>query len=153
MADARRIDRAARVAAAPPERLDAAQLAPAAPSTWRSSHGSSLAIKELQPVAGGTFCHVLSFGDALGKTSAETDDVIDRVVEPAPPDRVVQGVDVAADAPAFAGTMRMSGTFRRVAGGTGVAVAAGIMPAGIRAEDHAVGLASSLDTLARYLEP
>jgi hypothetical protein len=47
----------------------------------------------------------------------------------------------------------MTWSVARANGGTEVELRADDVPSGITAEDHAAGLASSLENLARYLEP
>jgi hypothetical protein len=66
--------------------------------------------------------------------------------------RVVQAVDFVSDDPAYAGTMTMTWELTDVEGGTRVDIVAVDVPDGIAAADHAAGLASSLENLARYLE-
>jgi hypothetical protein len=66
---------------------------------------------------------------------------------------VVQAVEFRSDDPAFAGTMTGTWSVTPVEGGTLVELRADDVPSGISAEDHAAGLASSLENLARYLEP
>lgn len=89
---------------------------------------------------------------SLGKAKADTDVVEARFLDLAPGKRVVQAVQFESDAPAFAGTMIMTWEVSPLEGGTRVTITAENVPAGISAEDHATGLASSLENLARYLE-
>ena len=56
-----------------------------------------------------------------------------------------------SDDPAFAGTMTMTWAVSAVEGGTIVEFIADNVPDGISADDHAVGLAASLENLAGYL--
>jgi hypothetical protein len=65
---------------------------------------------------------------------------------------VVQAVGFVSDDPDFAGTMTMTWEVTPVDGGSRVDIRAEDVPAGISAEDHAAGLASSLANLAAYLE-
>jgi hypothetical protein len=53
--------------------------------------------------------------------------------------------------PAFAGTMRMAWSFEAAARATLVTVRAENVPEGIRAEDHEVGLRSTLANLDAFL--
>ena len=57
----------------------------------------------------------------------------------------------APDDPAFAGTMTMTWEVTAVDVGTRVDIRADDVPAGVSAEDHAAGLASSLANLAEHL--
>ncbi len=61
-------------------------------------------------------------------------------------------MDFASDDPAFAGTMTMTWAVQAVGGGTRVEITADDVPDGISADDHAAGLSSSLDNLARHVE-
>ena len=76
-----------------------------------------------------------------------------RIAQIVPGERIVQEVDFESDDPAFSGTMRMEWRVRSEADGTTVEFEARDVPDGIRARDHAEGLASSLANLAAYLEP
>ena len=66
--------------------------------------------------------------------------------------RVVQAVDFVSDDPAYAGTMTMTWELTAVDARTRVDIRADDVPAGISAEDHAAGLASSVANLATYVE-
>lgn len=66
--------------------------------------------------------------------------------------RVVQAVEFAADDPALAGTMTMTWTVTAVDAGTRADIVADGVPDGISEEDHATGLASSLENLAEHVE-
>lgn len=104
---------------------------------------------------GGSYRLVLTYGDpsaSSGKSSPDTDVVDVRFLEVVRDERVVQAVDFVADAPELAGTMTMTWTVRDEAGGTRVEIVADGVPDGISAADHAAGLTSSLDNLARFLE-
>lgn len=65
--------------------------------------------------------------------------------------RVVQAVDFLSEDPAFAGTMKMTWELSPQDDGAHVTIRAEDVPAGISAEDHAVGLASSLANLEAFL--
>jgi hypothetical protein len=60
-------------------------------------------------------------------------------------------VDFQSDDPSVAGTMTMTWSVTEVDGGTRVDIRADDVPPGISAEDHAVGMNSSLANLAAYL--
>lgn len=87
-----------------------------------------------------------------GKATADSDIVDARFLDLVPGVRVVQAVDFVSDDPANAGTMTMTWVLEAVDAGTRVDLRADDVPAGISAEDHAAGLASSLANLAAYLE-
>ena len=63
-----------------------------------------------------------------------------------------QLVDFVSDDPAFVGTMTMTWSVQPSDIGTCVEFIAEHVPDGISAEDHAAGMASSLENLAAYLE-
>ena len=75
-----------------------------------------------------------------------------RYVDIVPNVRVVQAVDFVSDDPEFAGTMTMTWAVAPVDGGTRVDIIADDVPDGISADDHATGLASSLENLAIHVE-
>jgi hypothetical protein len=66
--------------------------------------------------------------------------------------RVVEAIDLVSDDPAHAGTMTMTWELIAVDGRTRGDIRADDVPAGISAEDHAAGLASSVANFATYLE-
>jgi uncharacterized protein YndB with AHSA1/START domain len=87
---------------------------------------------------------------APGKSGADHDVVAGRFVDLVPGARVVQQAGFESDDPAFAGAMRITWIFEPAPGGTCVTVRCENVPPGISAEDHAAGLASSLDNLAAF---
>ena len=89
--------------------------------------------------------------DAPGKSTADTDIVEAQFVEIVPGDRVVQAVDFVSEDPTMSGTMTMTWTVTARDGGTDVEFRADGVPDGISAEDHAAGMASSLENLAAHL--
>jgi len=74
-----------------------------------------------------------------------------RFTELVPGERVVQVVDFVSDDPAFQGAMTMTWALSPAEGGTRVEIRADDVPDGISADDHAAGLASSLQNLADYV--
>lgn len=61
-------------------------------------------------------------------------------------------VDFVSNDPAYAGTMTMTWELRPVGEVTHVEIRAENVPAGVSPHDHVVGMASSLDNLATYVE-
>jgi uncharacterized protein YndB with AHSA1/START domain len=150
-----RTDSAYRVVAAPPDRVYDALVDPSALTAWLPPAGMSGRFEKFDPRPGGSYRLVLTYADASsapGKATAESDIVEARFTEIVPGVRVVQAVDFISDDPAFAGTMTMTWEVTGVEGGSRVDIRADDVPAGISAEDHATGLASSLANLAAYLE-
>jgi uncharacterized protein YndB with AHSA1/START domain len=150
-----RTDTSSRVIAAPPDRVYAALVDPEALTAWLPPAGMSGRFERFDARPGGSYRLVLTYADAStarGKTTADSDIVEGRFVDLVPGVRVVQAVDFVSDDPANAGTMTMTWSLTAVDGGTRVDIRADEVPAGISADDHAVGLRSSLANLATYLE-
>ena len=140
--------------AASTERVFAALVDPDAVRQWLPPEGMTGRFERYDPRPGGSYRLVLTYVDAAGapgKATADSDVVEARFVDIVPGVRVVQAVDFVSDDPSFAGTMTMTWEVSAVDGGTRVEIRAEDVPDGISAEDHAVGLASSLANLAVYL--
>ncbi|GAA3431799.1 SRPBCC family protein [Kutzneria kofuensis] len=150
-----RTDTASRVVAAPPERVYAALIDPAALLAWLPPAGMSGRFDHFDPRPGGSYRLTLTYADASGapgKATADSDVVEARFVDIVPGVRVVQAVEFVSDDPAYAGTMVMTWSVAAAHPGTLVEIRADDVPDGISASDHAVGLASSLANLAAYAE-
>lgn len=150
-----RTDKTSRVIAAPPPSVYAAFIDPEALAAWLPPHGMTARFERFDPRPGGSYRLVLTYADASGapgKAAADTDIVEARFVDLVPDVRVVQEVDFVSDDPAFAGTMTMTWELTAVDGRTRVDITADDVPDGISAEDHAVGLGSSLAKLAAHVE-
>ena len=122
---------------------------------WLPPDGMSGRLERFDARPGGSYRLVLIYADAStarGKATADSDVVEARFVDLAPGVRVVQAVDFVSDDPANTGTMTMTWELTPLDAGTRVDIRADDVPAGISAEDHAAGLASSLANLANYLE-
>ena len=151
-----RTDRAWRVIGAPASVVFDALVNRNALETWLPPAGMTARFERFDPTPGGSYRLALTYTDpaiAGGKSSANTDIVEARYVDIVHNDRVVQAVDFVSDDPAFAGTMTMTWAVRSVEGGTRVEFIADDVPHGISSDDHAAGLASSLENLASYLAP
>lgn len=148
-----RTDAAWRVIAAPPARVYAALVDPDALVVWLPPGDMTATIEEIDARPGGEYRMTLRYrGDAAGgKTTADTDVVEGRFVDLVPGVRLVQSVDFVSDDPRYGGKMTMVWELTAVDGGTRVDVTAGDVPDAVSAEDHAAGLASSLEKLAAYL--
>jgi uncharacterized protein YndB with AHSA1/START domain len=150
-----RTDAAARVLVAPLDRVYAALIQEAALVEWLPPNDMSGRFERFDLRPGGGYRLVLTYAEGSGeggKAGDGTDVVEARFLEVVGGERVVQAVDFESDDPAFAGTMRMTWAVSAVDGGTRVDFIAEDVPDGISAEDHAEGLASSLDNLARFVE-
>ena len=151
-----RTDTAFREIAAPPDRVFAALVDPDALAAWLPPPGMSGRFERFDARPGGSYRMVLTYADAStgpGKTTADSDIVEARFIDIVPGVRVVQAVTFVADDPDLAGTMTMTWEVTATDDGTRVDIRADQVPAGISAEDHAAGLASSLANLAAYVEP
>lgn len=149
-----RTDTASRVIAASPERVYAAFINAEALTAWLPPHGMTATFERFDLRPGGSYRLVLTYADSslgTGKAAADTDIVEARVVDVVANARIIQEVDFVSDDPAFAGTMTMTWQVTPVDGATRVDFIADNVPDGISAEDHAVGLSSSLANLAEYV--
>jgi uncharacterized protein YndB with AHSA1/START domain len=150
-----RTDTGSRVIAAPPERVWAALVDPAALLAWLPPGEMTGRFERFDARPGGGYRIVLTYPDASGapgKASADSDIVEARFVDIVPGERIVQAVDFVSDDPANAGTMTMTWQVTAVDARTRVDIIADDVPDGISADDHAAGLTSSLAKLAAYLE-
>jgi hypothetical protein len=112
--------------------------------------------EHFDPSPGGSYRLILIYSnitEARGKATETTDIVEGRFVKIVPNVRIVQAVNFVSDDPAFSGTMTMTWEIAPIDDKTHVEVRAEHVPHGISAEDHAVGLASSLANLAHYTDP
>lgn len=141
--------------AASPQRIYAALVDPEALAAWLPPRGMTGRFERFDARPGGSYRLVLTYGDAQtarGKTTANSDVVEARFVDLVPDVRVKQGIDFLSDDPSFAGTMTMTWEISSLDRGSLVEIIAENVPDGIRAEDHAAGMESSLANLARYVE-
>ena len=124
--------------------------------TWLPPTGMHGNFEHFDMRSGGSYRLVLSYDDpsgSPGKSSADTDVAEVRIIALDQDVRVVQEVDFDSEDPAFAGTMEMEWRLLPDGDGTIVEIIARNVPEGVRARDHAEGIASSLVNLAAYLEP
>jgi len=149
-----RTDKASLVVSASPERVYRALVDRKALAEWLPPDGMSGRFERFDARPGGSYRLILTYADgstATGKSTADSDVVEARFVELVPGERVVQVVDFVSDAPAFQGAMTMTWALSPAEGGTRVEIRADDVPDGISADDHAAGLASSLQNLADYV--
>ncbi len=150
-----RTDRCSRLIGAPVARVFHALIDRQALERWLAPNGMTAMFERFDPTPGGSYRLILTYEDpstAAGKSSADSDVVEGRYLDVVHNDRIVQAVDFVSDDPAFAGTMTMTWAVRPSDGGTTVDFVADDVPAGISAEDHAAGMASSLENLAGYVQ-
>ncbi len=149
-----RTDTASRTVRTTPDMVYAALIDPAAMLQWLPPTGMTARLEHFDARAGGGYRMVLTYADAAGapgKATADSDVVDVHFIDLVPDVRVVQAVDFESDDPAFEGTMTMTWELVETDDGTRVEIRAEDVPPGISAEDHAVGLASSLANLGAYL--
>lgn len=122
---------------------------------WLPPDGMSGEMHHFDFREGGSYRMVITYAvssDARGKSSENTDEVYVRITKLENGRRIEQEVMFDSDDPAFSGVMRMIWTFQPQDSGTLVSIRAENIPDGIRPEDHAAGLTSSLEKLARLVE-
>ena len=149
-----RTDTSTRTIATSKASVYAALIDPDAMVQWLPPAGMSAKFDHFDARPGGGYRMVLTYVDAAGspgKTTPDADIVEVRFLELVSGEKIVQAVDFESDDPAFAGTMTMTWTLVQVESGTRVNIRADDVPAGISAEDHAEGLASSLANLDTWL--
>ena len=148
--------RTSRVIRARPDELYAAFLDPAALGDWLPPAEMTGEIHEFDARVGGGYRMSLFYPpderSFRGKTSDREDMVNVRLVELAPPRRIVEAVSFVTTDPALFGEMTMTATFEELPGGTEVTLVFKDLPPGLRAEDNEAGARLSLDQLARHFE-
>jgi len=150
-----RTDSASRVVNADVARVFAALLDPAQLLEWLPPEGMTGRFEQFDARPGGSYRLVLTYLDGAntGKATADSDIVHATFIEIEPDARVVQAVDFLSDDSSFAGTMTMTWAVSAHPDGAQVTIRAEDVPAGISAEDHVVGMSSSLAQLAAFVEP
>lgn len=137
---------------AAPERIYAALLDPSALETWLPPDNMKGRVLEFDARPGGVFRMELTYLDgSRGKSSDHSDVTEVTFIELVPGERIVQSVVFDSDDPSFSGTMIMTWSLLETGNGTHVEIRADDVPPGISPEEHASGLAASLNNLASYL--
>jgi uncharacterized protein YndB with AHSA1/START domain len=150
-----RTDHATRLVHAPVEKVFGALVDRDALETWLPPDGMTGRFERFDPRPGGSYRLVLTYAvppASGGKSSSDSDVVEVRFLDIVANQRVVQAVDFVADDPDLAGTMAMTWSVVEAGDSTRVDITAEDVPDGIAAADHAEGLASSLEHLARFVE-
>lgn len=148
-----RIDQAKRLIRAKPDSVYRAFATAKALESWLPPKGMSGKVLAFDFREGGSYRMRLTHEephDAPGKSSEHADDVEVRILRLIPNERIEQAVVFDSEDPAFAGTMKTTWTFKPVPQGTEVTVRCENVPEGIRPEDHAKGLGSTLENLAAF---
>lgn len=154
--DNNRIDAASRIIKASPETIYGAFLDPEAVATWRPPAGMRAEIYSFNPEVGGSYRMAFVYEDATpgnkGKSLDNADVFEGRFLELVPNYRIVEAIKFESDDPDFAEEMIITTTLVPLDGGTEVTIEAGNVPSGISPEDHQLGMNSSLENLAHYIE-
>lgn len=152
----RRIDTASKIIRSSPQTIYQAFVNPEALVSWLPPEGMTGRIYEFDVRAGGAYRMSLTYVEpdhaGRGKASEHEDIVEGTFLAVVPNERIVQAVTFESDDPAFAGDMIMTWRLAAAPGGTEVTIVCENVPEGIRKEDHDVGLKSSLDNLAAFVE-
>lgn len=150
-----RVDSASRLIQASPAAIYRAFAEPGALEQWLPPADMVGQMLHFDFRDGGSYRMRLIYREAapgLGKTSDNADEVEVRFTKLQNGQRIEQEVTFESEDPAFSGTMRVIWTFQPAGGGTLVAIRAENVPEGIRPEDHAAGMRSSLENLALFVE-
>lgn len=149
-----RTDRATYHVSAPPSAVYRAMIDPDALVQWLPPQGMTGQISVHEPRPGGRFEMTLTYdqADVTGKTAGNRDVVQAEFVALTPNEKIVQRVDLVSKDPTLVGTMLMSWNLGATNEGTEVSMVCENVPPGIDAADHAEGMRSSLENLARYLD-
>jgi uncharacterized protein YndB with AHSA1/START domain len=147
---------ASRLIKASPRRIYEALLDPGAIAQWRPPKGMTAEVHSFDARQGGRFRMSFIYSDRnpgiRGKTSEDADMFAGEFLELVPDHRVVEMIEFKSDDPAFAGKMTVTTSLAPKAGSTEVTISCSNVPRGISAEDHAVGMASTLSNLAAFVE-
>jgi uncharacterized protein YndB with AHSA1/START domain len=150
-----RTDTATLLIGAPADAIYNAFMDPEALMAWLPPRGMAGRVLLFEPWEGGRYRIELTLeGEGhhvSGKTTERTDITSGRFISLQRANRIVQTVEFESADPTFTGTMVMTWLLEPGAEGTVVTVTAENVPSGISAEDHAAGLASSLENLARFV--
>lgn len=150
-----RIDKASRLIHASPSSIYAAFATPHALKAWLPPQDMNAEVTAFDFREGGGYQMRLTYTVAehtAGKTSEHSDEVEVRFIKLVPDERIEQGVSFISDKKEFAGEMQMTWFFDGMEDGTNVKIVCTNVPDGIRPEDHRVGLTSSLENLAAFVE-
>lgn len=145
-----------RVIKASPQAVYRALLDPTAVAAWRAPDGMKAKVLTFEPRVGGAFRMSLEYTTPdhrlPGKTTAHSDIARGRFRELVPDRCVIEEIAFESEDPAMAGTMVLTTMLTAVAEGTRVTIACQNAPSGIRPQDHEIGIASTLENLAHFVE-
>lgn len=150
-----RVDEASRTIEAPPSAAFGAFADPIAMQSWLPPTGMHARVERFDFREGGSYRMRLTYEDpsrGTGKSSDDSDDVEVRFIRLVQDRLIEQEVTFDSDDARFSGIMRVTWTFMPAGIGTEVSVRCENVPEGISAEEHAAGLRSTLENLARHVE-
>jgi uncharacterized protein YndB with AHSA1/START domain len=153
-ANHRRSDTASRLIRAAPDTIYRAFASAASLMKWLPPSGMTGRALEYDFSDGGRYRIELQYeGERTGsgKTTDSSDITKGHFLELAPGRRIKQSVEFESSDSAFAGTMTITWSFEPTHEGTMVTVTADNVPDGISKADHAAGLRSSIENLARFV--
>ena len=146
--------RVSRIIKAPRRTIYHAFLDPEALVSWLPPSGMTGHVFEFDARDGGAFKMALTYVEVdhstRGKTSEHADVFKGKFLELIQDERIVQLIEFESDDPSFVGPMTIRWTLADVPDGTEVTVECENEPVGIRPEDHAAGMRSSLANLAAF---
>lgn len=120
---------------------------------WLPPEGMTGELSHFEAREGGTYELILTYAEpGYGKSSDTSDITRGTFVELVPGNRMVQLVEFTSDQEEFAGIMQMSWVITPEGDGCRVTILAEDVPVGISPEDHEIGMQSTLENLAKYLE-
>ena len=150
-----RRDTASRVIDAPADEIHRAFVDSELLMRWLPPKGMSGIAHEYDFRKGGRYRIELRYEDSelggSGKSTDRSDVSKGRFVELLPGRCIKQSVEFESNDPAFAGEMTMTWSFDAAPSGTRVTITADNVPRGIKKADHEVGLKSSIDNLALFV--
>lgn len=152
--DMSRTDTASLVIDAPQDRVYRALIDPEALVKWVPPGNMTGSIEHLDAWPGGSYRMVLTNPEgsgSWGKSTENSDIVVAKFIELIPGQRVTYAVSFEIKDPGHVIPMVMSWDLIPVDGGIRVRVTAENVPEMVSEQDHAAGLASSLEKLALYL--
>jgi uncharacterized protein YndB with AHSA1/START domain len=139
---------------APPDRVFATLLDPAAVQQWMVPDGMTSTIHTFEPHEGGAFRISLTYDQptGTGKTTSHTDTFHGRFTRLVPGREVVQVVEFESDDPSMRGEMTITYTLLDAGDGTDLVGIHEGLPPGVAPADNELGWSMSVGKLAALVE-
>ncbi|MGB6408257.1 MAG: SRPBCC domain-containing protein [Planococcus donghaensis] len=150
-----RIDSASRVIKASSKDIYQSFINPDTFALWLPPQGMSAKIETFDVCEGGVYKMSLTYkvtDSQKGKTSRDTDVFQGTFLKVVKDTKIVMSVVFDSEDPAFSSEMIQTWYLETVSEGTRVTLICENVPNGIRKEDHDIGLNSTLENLARFVE-